>query len=130
MQPGHKHGGWLNLFRCSMQCIYVDDLDMVCLEMAYFTRDLGPTYYEAQQALLDLKEAEEAANQASQKLHDNPHGWLNVLKYDVWEPFPWDKSLVVKKGWWAREEQWKQARQHAEAQITATGYLMPRFVYH
>ena len=101
---------------------------MVCLEMAYLTRDLGPTYYEAQQALLDLKEAKEAADHAAKKLQDNPHGWLHVPTYDAWEPFPWDRSFVVKQGYFARQEQWKQAKQ--QAQIVATSSLMPRFVYH
>ena len=82
----------------------------------------------AQQAEFDLSTANAAAAHAAQKLHDNPHGWLNALKYEEWEPFPWDRSFIEKQGWWGREKQWKQAKQ--QAQIVATGYLMPRFAYH
>ena len=88
----------------------------------------GPTRLAYHPAAAEAAEAAAASAHAAQRLQDDPDGWLNVPKYEVWEPFPFQSPLLVKKGWWAREEQWKQAKQ--QAQIVATGYLMPRFAYH
>ena len=121
MQPGHKH-------------VRIQFAKYICgcpghgiPEMSYgrFGPERLPYIPEAAEAA----EAAAAAAHAARKLQEDPDGWLNAPNYDAWETFPFKSPFLVKNGWFARQEQWKQAKR-AQAQIVPTGYLMPRFVYH